>query len=106
VEEGGGVEEEKGAAEDLVMRMRRVQGLDILFVEEGAAVVDEVGGGVVEEEEEGEVCESPVDGSGVEEEERSGRAGGLFAALGFAAGPKRESADLWAFAILGGEVSL
>ncbi len=91
MEEGSGVVE--GAAEDLVMRMRRVQGLDILFVEEGAAGVDEVGRGVVEEKEEEVVCEGLADGSGVEEGERWGRAGGLFATLGVAAESKRESAD-------------
>lgn len=90
MEEGSGVVE--GAAEDLVMRMRRVQGLDILFVDEGAAGVDEVGRGVAMEEE-GFVGEGPASGNGVEEGDLSSREGGLFASLGFAAEPKRESAD-------------
>jgi len=91
VEEGSG---EEGVVEvrAVVMRMRRVQGLDILFIGEGVVVVDKVGRGVAMEEE-GFVGEGPVSGNGVEEGDLSSREGGLFASLGFVAEPKRESAD-------------
>lgn len=81
--EGSGVEEA------VVMRTRRVQGLDVLFVGNRANVMIEVGKRVVEEV----VGGDSVFGSGVEEGERSGKAGRLLAALGFAAEPKRELAD-------------